>query len=86
MKRGAWVAQSVKYLTLAQIIISQFGNLSPVLGSALTAWSLNPVLDSLSLSLSDPPHLCSLSLSLSPKNKINIKKKAVKGCLDGSVG
>ena len=41
-KLGAWGAQSVKHLTLAEVTISWFVNLSPVSGSALTAWSLEP--------------------------------------------
>ena len=50
--RGAWVAQSVKYLTSAQVMISRFVSSSPVLGSVLTAQSLEPALDSVPLSLS----------------------------------
>ena len=34
---GAWVAQSVKHPTSAQIMILQFTSLSPTLGSVLTA-------------------------------------------------
>ena len=60
---GAWVAQSVKLLTLAQVIISQFASWSPVLASMLTAQSLEPTLDSVSPSLSALPDLCSVSLS-----------------------
>ena len=37
MCRGAWVAQSVKRLTSAQVMISQFMSLSPASGSVLTA-------------------------------------------------
>ena len=74
--RGAWVAQSVKRLTLAQVMISQFVGWSPASGSVLTAqcplWIF-----CLPLSL---PFPCSCSLSLSPK-KINITKKN-KVCLD----
>ena len=44
--RGAWVAQSVKGLTSAQVMISQFVSLSPASGSVLTAQSLEPALDS----------------------------------------
>ena len=65
---GAWVAQSVKRLTSAQVTISWFVSSSPASGSALTAQSLDLALDSLSLflSLSAPPLLmCSPSL----KNK-----------------
>ena len=57
--RGAWVAQSVKRPTSAQVMISQFVGLSPLSGSVLTAYSLKPALDSVSPSLS-----LSLSLSL----------------------
>ena len=67
---GPWVAQSVKPLTLAQVMISLFMSLSPVLGSVPTAQSLEPASDSVSPSLSAPP-LLALSLSFS---KINIKK------------
>ena len=66
--RGAWVAQSVERLTSAQITISQFLSLRPMLGSVLTARSLEPALDSVSPSLSLPlPHSCSVTLSLSQK-------------------
>ena len=69
--RGAWVAQSVKHLTLAQVMISRFVSLSPVSGSVLTAQSLEPASDSVSPSLSAPPPIrtLSLSLSLSKTNK-----------------
>ena len=72
--RGAWVAQSVKGLTLAQVTISRFVGSIPASGSVLTAQSLEPALDfvslslSLSLSLSAPPRL-TLCLSVSLKNK-----------------
>ena len=42
MTRGAWVAQSVKRLTSAQVMISWFVGLSPMLGYVLTAQSLEP--------------------------------------------
>ena len=51
---GARVAQSVKGLTSAQVIISQFMSLSPPSGSVLTAQSLEPASDSVSPSLSAP--------------------------------
>ena len=60
--RGAWVAQSVKPLTSAQVVILQFVSLSPGSGSVLTAQSLEPASDCVSPSLSAPPHLCSVSL------------------------
>ena len=52
---GAWVAQSVKRPTSAQVTISLFVGSSPALGSVLTAQSLEPALDSVSPSLSAPP-------------------------------
>ena len=63
---GAWVAQSVKCPTLAQVMISRLVGLSLVLGPVLTAWSLEPASDSVFLSLS-APSLRVLCLSL--KNK-----------------
>ena len=64
--RGTWVAQLIKHLTSAQVMISQSVSSSPASGSVLTAQSLEPVSDSVSPSLSDPP-LFMLSLCL--KNK-----------------
>ena len=49
--RGAWVAQSVKRPTSAQVRISQSVSSSPASGSVLTAQSLEPVSDSVSPSL-----------------------------------
>ena len=70
MSTGAWVAQSIECLTLAQVMISQFVGSSPTSGSVLTAQSLEPVSDSVSPSLSAPPPLTlCLSVSLSLKNK-----------------
>ena len=60
------MAQSVKHLTSAQVIISLFVGSRPELGSVLTAQSLEPASDSVSPSLSAPPLLM---LSLSLKNK-----------------
>ena len=40
--RDAWVAQSVKGLTSAQVMISRFVGSSPALGFPLTAQSLKP--------------------------------------------
>ena len=60
------MAQSVKHLISAQVMLSQFVGLSPVSGSMLTAQSLEPASDSVSPSLSAPPpsaHAPSLSLS-----------------------
>ena len=56
------MAQLVKILTLAQVMILWLIGMSPVLGSVLTAQSLEPALDSVSLSLSAPP-LLTLCLS-----------------------
>ena len=64
-KRGAGVAQSVKQLTLAQVMISQFVGLSPTSVSVLTAQSLE-LLRILSPSPSAPPPLV-LSVSGSQK-------------------
>ena len=59
--RGAWVAQSVKRPTSAQVMISRFVGSSPVSGSVLTAQSLE-LLRILCLPLSLPlPHSHSLS-------------------------
>ena len=66
--RGAWVAQSVERLTLAQVMISPFVSSSPASGSVLTAQSLEPASDSVYPSISAPLPL-TLSLSLSLKNK-----------------
>ena len=63
---GAWVAQSVKRPTLAQVTISRSVSSSPASGSVLTAQSLEPVSDSVSPSLSAPPPFM-LCLSLSQK-------------------
>ena len=63
---GAWMAQSVKHLTSAQVMISRFVGSSPTSGSVLTAQSLEPTSDSASPSLSATPQLvCCLCL----KNK-----------------
>ena len=39
---GAWVAQLVKNLTSAQVVILRFVSSSLASGSVLTAWSLEP--------------------------------------------
>ena len=44
-RRGTWVAQSVKCLTSAQVMISQFVGLSLPSGSVLTVHSLEPTLE-----------------------------------------
>ena len=66
--RGAWLAQSVKCPTSAQVMISWFVGSSPTSGSVLTAQGLELASDSVSPSLSAPPQLV-LCLSLSVKNK-----------------
>ena len=62
------MAQLVKRLTSAQVMISQLMGWSPASGSVLTAQSLEPASDSVSPSLSAPPLLV-LCLSNSLKNK-----------------
>ena len=65
---GPWVAQSVKPLTSAQVMISRLVGSSPTSGSVLTAQNVEPASGSVSPSLSAPPPLVlflSLSLSLS---------------------
>ena len=62
--RGTWVAQSIKRLTSAQVMISQFVSSSPASGSVLTAQSLEPASHSVSPSLSLPlPCSCCVFLS-----------------------
>ena len=74
---GAWVAQSVKHLTLAQVMVSQFMSSSPTSGSVLVAQSLEPALASVSPSLYAPSSLTlCLSFSLSKINtNFFLKKK-----------
>ena len=69
MMLGAWVAQSVKHLPSAQIMIS--GSWDQVLYQA--PYSMESLLLSLPLH-NYPQHFCALSLSLS-LNKILKKKK-----------
>ena len=66
--RGAWVAQSVKRPTSAQVMISRSVSLSPASGSVLTAQSLEPVSDSVSPSLCPSP-VHALCLPVSKINK-----------------
>ena len=55
------MAQSVKHLTTAQVVILRFVCLSPTLGSVLTAQSPEPASHCVSLSLCTPPaHALSL--------------------------
>ena len=58
--RGTWVAQLVKRLTSAQVMISWFVSSSPASGSVPPAQSLEPASDSVFPSLSAPPHPFSL--------------------------
>ena len=81
------MAQSVKHLTLAQVMISCFVSSSPVLGSVLTAQNLEPASDSVSPSLCpSPAHALSLSVSKIKKNifkKLKKKKKKKKSATPG---
>ena len=61
---------SIRLLTSAQVMISQFVSLSPMSGSLLTGWSLLGIL-ALSFSLSAPPPF-SLSLQVNKLKKIII--------------
>ena len=71
---GTWVAQLVKRLTAAQVMISWFMSSSPALGSVVRAWSLEAASDSVSLALHpSPTHALSVSQKL-----INISKKNLK--------
>ena len=67
---GTCMDQLVKHTTSAQVMIVQFGSLSPMSGSVLTDQSLEPASDSVSPSLSAPPY----SVSLSFKTKQTLKK------------
>ena len=68
LKRGTWVAQSVERPTSAQVMISWFMGLSPMLGSVLTVWSESGAcFSSVSPSFSAPPPAHALSLSVSQK-------------------
>ena len=80
-RRGAWVAQSVKCPTSAQVMISPFVSSSPASGSVLTAWSLESASDSVSPSLSQLSPLLTLCLCLSKINKCkkNFKKQRKHG-------
>ena len=63
LNRGTRVAQSVKHLTSAQVVMSLLVGLSPTSGSVLTAQSLEPASDSMSRSLSLCPSPLTLFLS-----------------------
>ena len=60
--RGAWVAQSLKRPTSAQVMITRLVSSSPTSGSVLTEQSLEPASESVSPSLVAPP-LLTLCLS-----------------------
>ena len=66
---GVLVAQSVKCLALAQVMILWLMSLSPTSGSVPTAQSLQPALECVSPSLSLCPSLIAICLSLSKINK-----------------
>ena len=65
LDRGAWVAQSVKHLTSAQVMIMQSLSLSPVSGSVLTTQGLELLWILCLLLCPSPAHTLS---------KINTKK------------
>ena len=65
---GSRVAQLVKHLTSAQVMILRFVSSSPTSGSVMTAQNLEPAWDSVSPPVSAPP-LLMLCLSLSLNNK-----------------
>ena len=67
VNRAPGVAQSVKYLISAQVMISWFMSLSPTLGSMMTMWRL--------LKFSLPSSLCPSSLLKINKNKYTLKKR-----------
>ena len=67
------MAQLVKHLTSAQVMISQLVSLSPRSGSVQTAQSLKPASDSVSLSLCSSLLILILILSLSKINKTFLK-------------
>ena len=69
------MAQSVKRLTLAQVMLSRFMGSSPALGSVLTARSLEPALDSVSPRSLPAPPLLTLCLSLKNKHERKLKNK-----------
>ena len=77
------MAQSVEPPTSAQVMISQFVDLSPASGSVLTARRLEPGSDSVSPSLSALPPLCYLARSLSLKNEL--KKRSTTGLREAEV-
>ena len=70
--RGAWVAQWVKRLTSAQVVILLFRSSRPMVGSVLTVQSLESASDSVSVSLCPSP---AYARSLSKINKNTKKSK-----------
>ena len=62
--QGTWVAQWVKDMTLAQVMISWSVSLSPTSGSVLTTQNPESALDSVSVSLCSSPTHALFSLSL----------------------
>ena len=70
LPRGAWVAQSVKRLTSAQVMVSHSVSSSPALGSVPSVQSLELASGSVSPSLSAPPQL---ALCVSLKKWISVK-------------
>ena len=56
-ERGTWVAQWVKWLTLAQVVILRFMRAPSISGSVLTPQILEPASDSMSPLLSATPLL-----------------------------
>ena len=71
------MAQSVKRLTWAQVMISQLVSFGPEIGSVLTAQSLEPASDSVCTSLSLLLPHSSAPLSLLSLSKINKHLKIV---------
>ena len=69
--QGAWVAQSMKRLTSAQVMVSWLVGSSPAWSSVLAAQSLELASDSVfvSVSFSVPPPAHTLSLSVSNISK-----------------
>ena len=69
--RGTWVAQSVKHLTSALVMISRFVGSSPVSASVLSVqsrlWILGPFLSAL------PWLVLSVSLKINKLNENKIK-------------
>ena len=61
-ERGVWVAQSVKRLTSAQVMISRSVSSSPASGSVLMPQSLGLASDSVSPPLCLSPRWCSFYL------------------------